>query len=113
MDDIASEVGVSRPSVYRYFADRDDLLIELITRHARAIITRAHKSMARQDNIADQILEGDTQHQIAGDQFILVAPRAFDDCIEITGEAAGVGGVVGEQIGPPVDECIGDQRRFG
>ena len=35
MDDIASEVGLSRPSVYRYFADRDDLLIELITRHSR------------------------------------------------------------------------------
>jgi AcrR family transcriptional regulator len=33
MDDIASEVGLSRPRVYRYFADRDDLLIELITRH--------------------------------------------------------------------------------
>ncbi|HYP95908.1 MAG TPA: helix-turn-helix domain-containing protein, partial [Mycobacterium sp.] len=26
MDDVASEVGLSRPSVYRYFADRDDLL---------------------------------------------------------------------------------------
>jgi AcrR family transcriptional regulator len=28
---------LSRPSVYRYFADRDDLLIELIDRHARAL----------------------------------------------------------------------------
>jgi AcrR family transcriptional regulator len=47
MDDIASEVGLSRPNVYRYFADRDDLLIELITRHARALIDRAHKSISR------------------------------------------------------------------
>jgi len=38
MDDVASEVGLSRPNVYRYFADRDDLLIELITRHARALL---------------------------------------------------------------------------
>jgi AcrR family transcriptional regulator len=58
MDDIASEVGLSRPSVYRYFADRDDLLIELIARHGRALISRAHKVMARQSTFSDQIVEG-------------------------------------------------------
>jgi AcrR family transcriptional regulator len=57
MDDVACEVGLSRPSVYRYFADRDDLLIELITRHARALIERARKSVSRQSNLADQIVE--------------------------------------------------------
>jgi AcrR family transcriptional regulator len=57
MDDVACEVGLSRPSVYRYFADRDDLLIELITRHARALHARAHKSIARQGSLPDQIVE--------------------------------------------------------
>jgi AcrR family transcriptional regulator len=57
MDDVASEVGLSRPSVYRYFADRDDLLIELITRHARALLDRARKSISRQSSLADQIVE--------------------------------------------------------
>jgi AcrR family transcriptional regulator len=57
MDDVASEVGLSRPSVYRYFADRDDLLIELITRHARALRHRAHKSVSRQSSLADQIVQ--------------------------------------------------------
>ena len=57
MDDVASEVGLSRPSVYRYFADRDDLLIELITRHARALLDRARKSISRQGSLADQIVE--------------------------------------------------------
>jgi AcrR family transcriptional regulator len=57
MDDVASEVGLSRPSVYRYFADRDDLLIELITRHARALLVRARKSVARQSGLPDQIVE--------------------------------------------------------
>jgi AcrR family transcriptional regulator len=52
MDDVASEVGLSRPNVYRYLADRDDLLIELITRHARA-----RKSISRQGSLADQIVE--------------------------------------------------------
>jgi AcrR family transcriptional regulator len=57
MDDIACEVGLSRPNVYRYFADRDDLLIELITRHARALLDRARKSSSRQSSLADQIVE--------------------------------------------------------
>ena len=57
MDDVASEVGLSRPSVYRYFADRDDLLIELITRHARVLLDRARKSISRQGSLADQIVE--------------------------------------------------------
>ena len=57
MDDVACEVGLSRPSVYRYFADRDDLLIELITRHARALLVRARKSVSRQSGLADQIVE--------------------------------------------------------
>jgi AcrR family transcriptional regulator len=58
MDDIASEVGLSRPSVYRYFADRDDLLIELNARHARTMFDRAHKAMSRQTNFTDQIIDG-------------------------------------------------------
>jgi AcrR family transcriptional regulator len=57
MDDVACEVGLSRPSVYRYFADRDDLLIELITRHARALLDRSRKSVSRQSSLPDQIVE--------------------------------------------------------
>jgi AcrR family transcriptional regulator len=57
MDDVACEVGLSRPSVYRYFADRDDLLIELITRHARALLARARKSISRQSSLPDQVVE--------------------------------------------------------
>src|SRR6201998_4821627 len=57
MDDVACEVGLSRPSVYRYFANRDDLLIELIIRHSRALLERARKSISRQSNLAVQIFE--------------------------------------------------------
>src|ERR1700759_5763259 len=56
MDDVACEVGLSRPSVYRYFADRDDLLIELIIRHARALLDRARKALALPGGGADQIV---------------------------------------------------------
>src|SRR6201998_59900 len=58
MADIASEVGLSRPSIYRYFADRNDLLLELNTRHARSLLDRAHKSISRRSSLTDQIVEG-------------------------------------------------------
>jgi len=58
MEDVASEVGMSRPGVYRYFADRDDLLIELVSRHARVLLDRAHKFIARQTRLPDQAVEG-------------------------------------------------------
>jgi AcrR family transcriptional regulator len=58
MDDIASEVGLSRPNVYRYFADRDDLLIELITRHAQTLLDQTRKAISRQSTLPDQIVEG-------------------------------------------------------
>ena len=69
MDDVASEVGLSRPSVYRYFADRDDLFVELIARHARVLVDRAHKSMSRQSSLPDQIVEG----------LLYIADHARDD----------------------------------
>jgi AcrR family transcriptional regulator len=58
MEDIASEAGMSRPGVYRYFSDRDDLLIELITQHSRTLRDRAHKLMSQQTVLEDQIVEG-------------------------------------------------------
>jgi AcrR family transcriptional regulator len=58
MEDIALEVGMSRPGVYRYFADRDDLLVAIVAQHSRALMDKAHKVIARQDNLADQIVEG-------------------------------------------------------
>jgi AcrR family transcriptional regulator len=57
IDDVACEVGLSRPSIYRYFVDRDDLLIELITRHARALIKRTHRATSRQSSPSDQLIE--------------------------------------------------------
>ena len=37
MEDIALEAGMSRPVVYRYFSDREDLFIAIISAHARAM----------------------------------------------------------------------------
>src|ERR1700751_5736008 len=57
MDDIASEVGLSRPSVYRYFADRDDLLVELIPGQGQPLRDGPHKTTSLQTTLSDQIVE--------------------------------------------------------
>ncbi len=58
MEDIALEAGMSRPSVYRYFSDRDDLLVALISQRSRALRDRAHKFISGQKSLPDQIVEG-------------------------------------------------------
>lgn len=58
MDDIAREAGMSRPSVYRYFGDREELLLALTAAHSQALTKKAHKFIERQETLADRIVEG-------------------------------------------------------
>jgi AcrR family transcriptional regulator len=47
MRDIASEVGISAASIYRYFSDRDDLFLEALVRESHALEEFLH-------NLTDQ-----------------------------------------------------------
>jgi AcrR family transcriptional regulator len=58
MDDIGKEAGVSRPTVYRYFGDRDALLRALIERRSRMLFERARTFILSHDTFAEQIVEG-------------------------------------------------------
>lgn len=58
MDDIAREAGISRPSVYRYFADREDLLIALMNEHSRALTERARRFIAQYPTVEEGLVEG-------------------------------------------------------
>jgi AcrR family transcriptional regulator len=58
MDDIAKEAGISRPSIYRYFADREQLLIALTTEHSRALTTKARAFIAKQEDFQSALVEG-------------------------------------------------------
>ena len=58
MEDIAQEAGMSRPVIYRYFDDREDLFVAIMSAHARAMLDKAHKFIARYDDLTEQIVEG-------------------------------------------------------
>ncbi|MET8430425.1 helix-turn-helix domain-containing protein [Nocardia sp. NPDC004860] len=58
MDDIAKAAGVSRPTIYRYFRDRDTLIAELIQLRARKLFVKGTKFVMERENFRDQLVEG-------------------------------------------------------
>jgi AcrR family transcriptional regulator len=58
MDDIGKQAGVSRPTVYRYFGDRDNLLGALIERRARMLFDRARTYIFGFESFDEQLVEG-------------------------------------------------------
>jgi AcrR family transcriptional regulator len=58
MDDIGKQAGVSRPTVYRYFGDRDNLLAALIERRTRMLFDRARDYIFGFESFTEQLVEG-------------------------------------------------------
>jgi len=58
MEDIAKMAGVSRPTVYRHFSDRESLILAVIMRRARLLIDKAQAFIRRRETFEDQLVEG-------------------------------------------------------
>jgi AcrR family transcriptional regulator len=58
MDDVARVAEISRATVYRYFADRESLILASIRRRARMNLEPARAFIARFPDIADKLTEG-------------------------------------------------------
>lgn len=58
MEDVARAAGMSRATVYRYFENRDALLLGVASRQSAALAGEAIAYLAQFDNIADWLVEG-------------------------------------------------------
>ena len=58
MDDIADAAKVSRPTLYRYFGDREALIREIAMRRSRMLHDRAHRFLETQPTFPDRLVEG-------------------------------------------------------
>ena len=95
MDDIAKMAGVSRPTVYRHFDDRDTLILAVVMRRSRQLIDRAQKYIRKYPTFEEQLVEGLLFMVDKGrkDPFVglLVSPAHMDLVNEIlAGSAAAV-----------------------
>lgn len=55
---VARRVGVARPTVYRYFANKDALVGSIAERETRRLLDRVEAVVRTQTNIQDQVVEG-------------------------------------------------------
>jgi AcrR family transcriptional regulator len=92
MDDIAKMAGVSRPTVYRHFDDRDTLILAVVMRRSRQLIDRAQKFIRKYPTFEDQLVEGLLFMVDKGrkDPFVrmLVSPEHMDLANQILGASA-------------------------
>ena len=58
MEDVARAAGMSRATVYRYFENRDALLLGVASRQAASLATEAIGFLGQFDNIGDWLVEG-------------------------------------------------------
>ena len=56
MSDVATAAGVHRATLYRYFADRDELVLAVLLRESRPIIARAARRMEKAANVEEGLV---------------------------------------------------------
>ena len=58
MNDVARQSGLSRPTLYRYFVDREALNRAVLERHVKITAARVNNRVAQQPNFDDKVVEG-------------------------------------------------------
>jgi AcrR family transcriptional regulator len=59
LEDIASEAGVSRATVYRYFdGGRDEIILGVVLREAREFLDALQRRVQREPDLSDAVVEG-------------------------------------------------------
>jgi AcrR family transcriptional regulator len=110
MDDIAKMAGVSRPTVYRHFDDRDTLILAVVMRRAYNLIGRAQKYIRRFKAFEDQLVEGLLFLVNTGrkDPYVslLVSPTHMDLANQVLGASAAPVQLTYDMWKPIMEEAV-------
>jgi AcrR family transcriptional regulator len=109
MDDIAKAAGVSRPTIYRYFRDRDTLIAELIRLRSRKLFVRGTKFVLERENFRDQLVDGLMFMVDHGRQDplirLIVGPEHMDLATAVVGTSRLASALTLEMWGPIFDRA--------
>lgn len=109
MHDIARASGVSRPTVYRYFADRESLILAVVVRRSRLLVRHARAFIDTQETFADKLVEGLLYMVDHGrrDEIVrlLVSPEHMDLAAVVVGGSSAAAQVTGETWEPIIAEA--------
>jgi AcrR family transcriptional regulator len=110
MEDIAKMAGVSRPTVYRHFADRDTLILAVVMRRSRSLIGKAQAYMRKYKTFPDQLVEGLVYSVNMGrkDPFVrlLVSPEHMELAQQILGASEAVVDLTYEMWEPILADAV-------
>lgn len=109
MGDIAQEVGVSRPTIYRYFRDRDALISALVEARSRRMFDKARAYLRERPTFADQIVDGvvDLVDRGRRDPIVklIITPEHMDTATALLGSTGLAARLTYEMWSPLIDEA--------
>lgn len=115
VEDVATEAHVSRATVYRYFAGRDDLILAVLLREAGRFQGLLAKKVQKQENLADALVEGVlfTVDSVRSDPHLalLFTPEAAGLTTQIAGASEALFETTAEFLRPLLAD--NDQLRAG
>lgn len=105
LEDIATEAGVSRATVYRYFeGGRDEVVLGVVLRETRQFLKSLERRISREDALGDAVVEG-VVYTVANVRknaqlALLFAPDVAGQTTTITGASAVLFDISREFLGP-------------
>ncbi len=93
MEDIARAAGMSRATLYRYFADREALVLASVMRRARADMPRARRHLSQFGTFGEQLVEGLVRNTERGRRDPVIQLLAASDLPDLTARVLGGEGV--------------------
>jgi AcrR family transcriptional regulator len=107
IDEIADRAGCSRATIYRYFADKDELIREVLIRRSRRIAAELAELVGEIDDPAELLVQGVVRgvEQFQDDPYFesFYGPATVGTTTRIAGGTTAIRAVVAEAMGPLFD----------